>query len=232
MLPLVIIILIGLFIADYSMSFAESCKTQRDSYSSYMNIPALDDKGKGTFVRLEVEAINGKGRLLTNIDKIIFWADTQESIQTAKKFAEEFSGIDTSRLDIIYTLSNDNNQTGLVGGPSAGAATTIATIFALRNEEINPKIMITGTINRDGTIGSVGGILEKAVGAKKAGAVLFLVPAGQKMEKETKPVKSCERGDFFEYCRIKYEDFFINISQEAGIEIKEVSGIRDALDYF
>ena len=64
-------------------------------------------------------------------------------------------------------------------GPSAGAALTIATIAALKHDSIRSDVVITGTINADGTIGQIGGVLEKAQAAKDIGAKLFLVPVGQ-----------------------------------------------------
>ncbi len=42
--------------------------------------------------------------------------------------------------------------------------------------KVNPKVMMTGMINPDGTIGPVGGILEKASAAASVGAKLFLIP--------------------------------------------------------
>ena len=36
----------------------------------------------------------------------------------------------------------------------------------------------TGTINLDGTVGDVGGVAQKTVAVRKAGAQLFLVPRG------------------------------------------------------
>ena len=36
----------------------------------------------------------------------------------------------------------------------------------------------TGTIDPDGNVGEIGGIQQKLIGARDAGAVLFLAPAG------------------------------------------------------
>ena len=75
-------------------------------------------------------------------------------------------------FDIKFELDN-------VGGPSAG------TMFALSIiDRLTPGAMTggkhiagTGTIDGDGQVGPIGGIAQKMVGAKRAGATLFLAPA-------------------------------------------------------
>jgi PDZ domain-containing protein len=71
-------------------------------------------------------------------------------------------------------------QAGDVGGPSAGMMHTIAIIDALTEGELTDGKVIagTGTIRLDGTVGNIGGIRQKVVGAEAAGAEYILVPAG------------------------------------------------------
>ena len=59
---------------------------------------AVDQNGKGVSTPLVVEVKPGTGEALTNIDKLLFWTDTQQSIQTAKAVAENITGINASRL--------------------------------------------------------------------------------------------------------------------------------------
>ena len=54
---------------------------------------------------------------------------------------------------------------GRIDGPSAGAAMTVGTLAAFRGDDLNPDVVMTGTINPDGTIGPVGGIPQKVQGA-------------------------------------------------------------------
>ena len=68
---------------------------------------------------------------------------------------------------------------GNVGGPSAGLMFTLA-IY----DEVTPgaltggkQIAGTGTMAADGSVGPIGGIREKVIGAKKSGATVFLTPA-------------------------------------------------------
>jgi len=71
-------------------------------------------------------------------------------------------------------------QAGDVGGPSAGMMHTIAIIDSLTEGELTKGRVIagTGTIQIDGSVGSIGGIRQKVVGAEAAGAEYILVPRG------------------------------------------------------
>jgi PDZ domain-containing protein len=66
-----------------------------------------------------------------------------------------------------------------IGGPSAGLMFTLGIIDKLRPEDLTGGKIIagTGTIDDVGTVGPIGGIPQKLVGAKDAGAQIFLVPA-------------------------------------------------------
>ena len=71
-------------------------------------------------------------------------------------------------------------QAGDVGGPSAGMMHALAIIDTLTEGELTKGHVIagTGTIKVDGTIGNIGGIRQKVVGAEAAGATYILVPQG------------------------------------------------------
>lgn len=198
------------------------------SYASII-IPAVDEEGNGLTTVLTVQAIPGEGRVLANIDKLLFWTDTQNSIRTSSKVASNITGIDLSNYDIIYTIKT--NATA-VEGPSAGAALTIATIAALEHKRIDPKVLITGAVNHDGTIGPVGQILPKAEAAKDIGARLFLVPLLQSQEVTYKTSKYCEQIGPAQICTTERVPKKVNISEEAGIEVVEVENIQKALEYF
>lgn len=75
-------------------------------------------------------------------------------------------------LDVSITLEN-------VGGPSAGMMFALGLV-----DELTPGAMTggrhiagTGTIDPDGTVGPIGGIVQKVSGAADAGADVFLTPA-------------------------------------------------------
>jgi PDZ domain-containing protein len=71
-------------------------------------------------------------------------------------------------------------QAGNVGGPSAGMMHALAIIDTLTQGEMTRGHIIagTGTIQFDGSVGSIGGIRQKVVGAEAAGAEYILVPEG------------------------------------------------------
>ncbi|WP_185174403.1 PDZ domain-containing protein [Rothia nasimurium] len=66
-----------------------------------------------------------------------------------------------------------------VGGPSAGMMFALGIIDELTEGEMTGGIHFagTGTIDADGTVGSIGGIEQKMRGAADAGATVFLAPA-------------------------------------------------------
>jgi uncharacterized protein len=196
---------------------------------SEIKVPAVDNEGNGVVTLLRVEALPGEGKVLVNINQLLFWVDTQYSIIVAEEVAEDFTEIDLSNIDLSYTIETNAS---VIGGQSAGAAITVATIAALENKTIDPNTMITGTIRSDGSIGQVGAILAKAKAAKDVGATLFLVPPDQAIQINYKPVKKCEKIGPITYCSVEYEEERIDISEEVGIEVKEVSTLQEALKYF
>lgn len=84
------------------------------------------------------------------------------------------------RLRLDYDLPVDVTlRTGTVGGPSAGLMFSLAIYDALTPGALTggKSIAGTGTMDDDGAVGPIGGIRQKAIGAKGAGADFFLAPA-------------------------------------------------------
>lgn len=67
-----------------------------------------------------------------------------------------------------------------IGGPSAGLMFSLGIIDKLRPVDLTGGRIIagTGTIDDAGRVGPIGGVTQKLVGAKGAGATVFLTPAG------------------------------------------------------
>jgi len=200
-----------------------------NSSFSTISIPAVDQDGDGLTTILTVQVVPGSGRVLANIDRLLFWTDTQNSIRTSRSVAAEVTGMNLSEYDIIYTI--ETNATS-VEGPSAGTALTIATIAALERKEIDNTVLITGAINHDGTIGPVGEILQKAIAAKEAGYRLFLVPLMHSEQITYQTKKFCEPVGPSQICTTERIPNKISIAEETGIEIVEVQDIQEALEYF
>ena len=67
---------------------------------------------------------------------------------------------------------------GNVGGPSAGLAFTLIVLDVLTPGELTggKRVAVTGSIGLDGSVGDVGGIAQKSVAARDAGAEVIIVP--------------------------------------------------------
>lgn len=194
-----------------------------------MKLPAVDAEGKGVTTALRVEAREGNGKTLVDIDNVLFWADTQQSIRIASLVAQNITNKKIDNFDLTYSVEANAS---VIGGPSAGAALAIATIAALENKKPREDVMITGTINHDGSIGPVSGILEKAEAAKKANATIFLVPLLQSRDIVYETSKHCEKFGLTEICTTETKPKRIDVSNETGITIQEVETIQDAMKYF
>jgi PDZ domain-containing protein len=69
---------------------------------------------------------------------------------------------------------------GNVGGPSAGLAFALQ-VYEEEGHDVvrGNRVAATGEIFADGSVGPIGGIKQKTIGARQAGVDAFLVPAGQ-----------------------------------------------------
>lgn len=81
-----------------------------------------------------------------------------------------------------------------VGGPSAGLMFALGIIDKVEPQDLTGGIKIAGTgeIDEDGNVGIIGGIDHKMVAAKRDGATVFLVPAGNCAEALDHQVKGLE----------------------------------------
>lgn len=68
-------------------------------------------------------------------------------------------------------------EAGNIGGPSAGLAFALDIVDELgRDLDRGKTVVATGAIRLDGKVDPIGGIQQKTIGARQAGADLFLVP--------------------------------------------------------
>ena len=132
---------------------------------------------EGVIMTLHLELREGEGRLLINTEPKV-GIDLQTSANTAILVAEKLTNQSLQTTDVILTVVADS-ETEILDGPSAGSAITIALLAAINDETPDPSILMTGTINPDGSIGKVGGLIEKALASARFGAKKFLVPFEQ-----------------------------------------------------
>jgi PDZ domain-containing protein len=87
--------------------------------------------------------------------------------------ARNFPTVNLSQVkDSSIKVSLENT-----GGPSGGLVFTLGLIDLLTPADLlqGRNVAGTGTIAKDGTIGAIGGVTEKILGAKKAGASILFV---------------------------------------------------------
>ncbi|NJE11362.1 S16 family serine protease [Thermococcus sp. MAR1] len=155
--------------------------------------------------------------------------DMQASARLAAQIAGKVLGVNMSKYDVFIQIKADSP---IIGGPSAGGTMTVGIIAALEGWKVNPKVMMTGMINPDGTIGPVGGILEKASAAHDVGAQLFLIPQGQRIQYVQETQKK-EIGGIVEInTQTKKVDVVDYAKERWGLTVIEIRDIYDAVYYF
>ncbi len=111
---------------------------------------------------------------------VVVRRDGKEQTVTAKTAESDGRTVIGVGLRLDYDLPVDVTlRTGNVGGPSAGLMFSLAIYDALTPGELTggKQIAGTGTMDDDGAVGPIGGIRQKLIGARRAGADFFLAPA-------------------------------------------------------
>lgn len=189
-------------------------------------------KYAGTILNIEVNIRDGSGLVLVNTATPT-GVDFQTSAKTAVKVSHKYTGVDLSSKDIIFSISSDKeNELHAVDGSSAGMAMTVLLVKEILDKSISNDILLTGTIQEDGSIGPVGGIAEKAEVAGKFGAKTFIVPKGQAVAY----VQECEektQGPFsYKTCRSEARDLSPIIEEKYGMKVQEAIDLESVLSYF
>ncbi len=80
-----------------------------------------------------------------------------------------------------------------VGGPSAGLMFSLAIFDTLTPGSLTGDAAVagTGTMSEDGSVGPIGGIQQKIVGARDDGAELFLVPPTTAQTRSRRRTATC-----------------------------------------
>ncbi len=82
----------------------------------------------------------------------------------------------TTRVKLPFEITIDS---GKVVGPSAGLAYALELLDVLTPGELTGGMVVaaTGDLRADGTVGPIGGVAQKAITVRRAGADVFLVPS-------------------------------------------------------
>lgn len=201
--------------------FAFGTVSAQTAYTTLIGVRETENGYLGVSANVTVSITAGTGHVF--IDTMpLTQIDTQASARLAQEVACETLRIDCSDHDFFYIIRGNYE---FIGGPSAGAAMTAATLAALQEVPLSTDVMISGTINPSGDIGPVGGILQKAEAAYKNNATLFLIPEGQAIEYEE---KTGENVNIINYAKDHWKMRVIEVSNiieaykyMSGYEIKE-----------
>jgi len=170
------------------------------------------DGEQGILLFARVIATNGTGHVFVDTSPYT-QVDLQGSARLAAMVASDVLGIDQRSYDFYYII---DISSPIIGGPSAGAALTMATIAAINNWTLDPGVVMTGMINPDESIGPVGGIPYKLEAAAARNYTLFLVPEGtviiSKKLEETIDV--------------------LKLGKDLNVTVKEVSTIQEVVKIF
>ncbi len=214
---------------DYATAVAMDAADMKYEVSNRLNYVAYIDSRAKTDLKVgdDILEMNGEpvdditvmSNLIQDMEvgtKIEFLVnrDGKKVKATAKTYEDEgkkyvgVSAITTfdmkSDIDIeIMTKSTES-------GPSGGLMMTLMVYNAITGQDLThgKDIVGTGTISLDGSVGEIGGVRYKVIGAVKEGAEIFLVP----------------EGNYEEAMKVKKEKGY-------DIEIVSVKTFNDAVTY-
>ena len=200
------------------------------------NIVAVGSNGFGIIGKVNVDIEEGEGKILVNTNPFVE-PDTQLSAITAVNVAKNITGVDLGNVNVIidFEMPNVNTENrGIIGGPSAGTAMTLAVLSAINGKKVK-NVVATGAILPDGRIGQIGGVIEKADAVADNNLTLFLIPKGQgKFAYYERQIKTVDSGNTKAKKVVlvpKTIDLVDYFKQEKNLTIKEVDHIEDVINY-
>lgn len=133
---------------------------------------------------LEIEAVafpaaeKGKGCMRFNDTA---GSMAKDSVFNAAAVVRKLTGKDLLDYDLHVNVVGG----GRIDGPSAGTAILAAVISAITGKPVRQQVAVTGEISLQGKVKAVGGVFEKAYGAKQAGVTTMIIP--KENEKDVPP---------------------------------------------
>jgi len=174
---------------------------------------ALTESGgkRGVIVDLNLEVLPGKERVFLETFPLTKIA-TQVSMRFAQQIACSEFDVDCSDKDFFFTIEA---MPGIVGGPSAGAASAVLASALIKGFPVRKDVAISGTINSGGVIGLVGGLDFKIKAAAENNISIVLIPQGSR-----------------HYVSDKNNIDLIELGDSLGIKVVEIATLDDAFEYF
>lgn len=130
---------------------------------------------------IEIEAVafpapdKGKGSIRFNDTA---GSMAKDSVFNAAAVVRKITGEQLSNYDIHVNIIGG----GRIDGPSAGTAILTAIISAITQRPVRQDVAVTGEISIQGKVKAVGGVFEKAYGAKQAGITTMIIPQENKQD--------------------------------------------------
>ena len=124
---------------------------------------------------IEIEAVafpaaeKGKGTVRFNETA---GSMAKDSVFNAASVMRRLTGRDLHDYDLHVNIIGGGN----IDGPSAGAAILTAIVSAVTGAAVRQNVAVTGEISLQGEIRPVGGVFEKAYGARQAGISTLIIP--------------------------------------------------------
>ena len=214
---------------DYATAVAMDYAGVEYEVSNRLNYVAFIDTKAKTTLKVGDNILKLNGEEIVDINVL---SDRIQEVEAGDKivFVVERDGEEVEATAIVYE-QNDKHYVGISAittfdldsdtkveietrssesGPSGGMMMTLMVYNALTGQDLThgKTIVGTGTINLDGTVGEIGGVKYKLMGAVDNDADVFLVPAG----------------NYEEAVKVKKE-------KKYDIEIVSVETLQDAIDY-
>ncbi|MBR5914784.1 MAG: Lon family ATP-dependent protease [Selenomonadaceae bacterium] len=123
---------------------------------------------------IEIEAMvfpaeKGKGTIRFNETA---GSMAKDSVFNAASVLRQVTGKELHDYDVHINVIGGGN----IDGPSAGTAILAALVSAITGRKIRQDVAVTGEISLQGKVRPVGGVFEKAYGAKQAGIKTLVIP--------------------------------------------------------
>ena len=124
---------------------------------------------------IEIEAVcfpaaqKGKGAIRFNDTA---GSMAKDSVFNAAALVRQSTGQDLAKYDVHVNVIGG----GQIDGPSAGLAIVSVLISAITNQPLRQDVAVTGEVSIRGKLKAVGGVFEKAYGAKQAGVTTLIIP--------------------------------------------------------
>jgi len=168
----------------------------------------------GEVLTIEVTILPGRGELqLTGKLGEVMRESGQAALSYARSRAQQL-GLDKwfyRDIDIHVHIPEAANPKD---GPSAGITMAVALVSALTGIPTRPEVAMTGEITLRGTVLPIGGLIEKAVAARRAGLKTIVIPAAN--EKDLEEIPEDVRADL-EFVPIETMDQVLGVALQRPV---------------